>query len=383
MNIQDSLSVIKVFLVVCAVISIVVGIVRLAGASKKGHGKWYKIKAGITSVFAATVFLIFASLLSGEMDNSGEMIKAQYPMGISDITYGQAIDKVCGNQKWSRMTSQYTTSGSAIVQMDADCIYAGGNHRITIQFNYGMEDFELIDANTPFKITFVGLDGAEETPVQEMQDIIYEMFAHYADGKGMTLDESVKDYILYSEGWGGGTASAEIGSEEAVDEPDIIYHADSNNDMADIPWQSEFPTEDIPMTIDSDEITYPLEGWDSSIMEGEPEGGEYFIGDWSDMNSEWLYMKITCDDGVHYHIEMGDRLSSSEFTSWSFTGVYDADLDGLVYTDGKRWDIYQLEKTLIYTDGSGVFQHGDDGTIWWKDDKENYGAYSTFEGADL
>lgn len=373
MNIQDSLSVIKVFLVVCAVISIVVGIVRLAGASKKGHGQWYKIKTVITSVFAAVIFLIFASLLGGEMDNSGEKIKAQHPMGISDITYGQAIDKVCGNQKWSRMASQYTTSGSAIVQMDADCIYAGGNHRITIQFNYGMEDFELIDANTPFKITFVGLDGAEETPVQEMQDIIYEMFAHYADGKGMTLDESVKDYILYSEGWGGGTASAEIGSEKAVDEPDIINHADSNNDMADIPWQSEFPSEDLLTDTDADETAYSPEG---------DLGGGFFIGSWVDINNEWLYMEITCEDGVHYDINISERLSSSEFVNWSFTGVPDTDFNQLKYTGGERWDIYQLERTLVYTDGSGVLQRGEEETIGWIDNKENYGAYSVFKRAD-
>lgn len=326
MNIKDLGSVFNAILTVCAVASIVSGLIKLATASKKGRGKWYKIKTVITSVVSAVVFLIFASLLGGEVDRSGEFIKIQHPTGIPDITYGQAIDKVCGNQEWSRVTSQYSTTGNAIVQMDAECNYADGSHRITIQFCYGIEDFERIDADTPFEISFVGLDGAEETSVSDMQNIIYEMFVHYADSNNITLDESVKDYILYSEGWGIGKESAN----SPLGAADYAGNADTAGSEEDVRWQPEDATEDAPMTIDSDDSAYPLGGWDSSIMEGEPGGGEYFIGNWSDMNSEWLYMEITCDDGMNYHIEMGGRLSSSEFVSWSFMGVYDADLDGLV-----------------------------------------------------
>lgn len=106
--------------------------------------------------------------------------------------------------------------------------------------------------------------------------------------------------------------------------------------------------------------------------------GDFFIGEWVDANSESLYMEITCDDGVHYIINISDRLSSSEFINWSFVGVYDASIDGLVYSNGERWDIYQLEKTLVYDDGSGALLRGEDNLFSWRDDKENYGEISCF-----
>lgn len=132
MNIKDFMGIINAILIICALAAIVRGIIKVADASKKGLGKGYKIRTVITSTISAVAFLIVASMLGGEMDESGEYIKVQHPIGIPDITYGQAIDRVCGNQKWSRMTSQSTTSGTAIVQMDADCIYADGEHKITI-----------------------------------------------------------------------------------------------------------------------------------------------------------------------------------------------------------------------------------------------------------
>lgn len=80
--------------------------------------------------------------------------------------------------------------------------------------------------------------------------------------------------------------------------------------------------------------------------ETDADGGRFFVGKWADANSEWLYMEITCKDGEHYQIEISDRMSSSEFVTWSFTGVYDARIDGLVYNGGKRRDLYQLEETV-------------------------------------
>lgn len=112
------------------------------------------------------------------------------------------------------------------------------------------------------------------------------------------------------------------------------------------------------------------------------DGGKFFVGKWADANSEWLYMEITCKDGEHYQIEISDRLSSSEFVTWSFTGVYDARIDGLVYSGGKRCDLYQLEETVSYTDGKGTFLHGEGQSILWNDNKEGYGEYASFWQAE-
>lgn len=152
--------------------------------------------------------------------------------------------------------------------------------------------------------------------------------------------------------------------------------ADSNyadNFAEDIPWQTEISTEDIPMDADADEIVYP--------PDGDMGGGNSFVGKWSDDFSGWLYMEISYVDGIHYQVNITDRMSSSEFINWSFVCVYDTDSDTLVYTDGKKWDIYQLEKTLAYDDGSGVFLHGEDGNILWIDEKEYYyGECASFIG---
>lgn len=260
MNSGDFLGLLKVFLVVCAVASIVAGIVKLATASKKGHGKWYKIKTVVTSVLSAIFFMVFVSMLGGEMDHSSAYIKAQHPVSVPYITYGQAIDRVCGNQKWSRMTSQSTTSGSAVVQMDAECMYADGKHRITIQFSYGVREFALIDAATPFEITFVGLDNAEETSVSDMQDIIYEMFVHYADNSGIVLDQTARDGILYSAGWKGARVSMDMEDETVAE--NLNQDIDNSNAGSSMEAAADSLTAGENLSADGlDEIAYPPEGW--------------------------------------------------------------------------------------------------------------------------
>lgn len=196
-----NINIFSTLLNLCAIISIIIGIVKLVTASKRGHGKSDKIKTVITSALLVVVFLFAASGVNGESEINGDYIKAQHPIDVPDITYGQAIDNVCGNQKWSRVTSEYSSSGQAIVQMDADCNYGNEDHKITIQFSFGVRDFVQINANTPFEITFVGFDDAQETPLSTMQDLMYEMFSHYANTSGIILDESARDSILYSEGY--------------------------------------------------------------------------------------------------------------------------------------------------------------------------------------
>lgn len=198
MNIGEFASIMRVVLMLCAAGVFLSGLVKAKRARKNGRSGIGSIAVGVIS---AIVILAMAVYLGNTTDSGGEYIKLQHPTGVLNITYGQALDKVCGNQKWYQMTSEASNSGQAIVQMDADCNYNGAVRKITIQFNYGVRDFVEIDANTPFQITFVGFDDAEETSVSAMQDLIYEMFAHYAADNGIELDTSVKDTILYSSGW--------------------------------------------------------------------------------------------------------------------------------------------------------------------------------------
>lgn len=257
MDIGGFLGIMKMILIICAVGSVVVGIVKLATAAKKGRGRWYKIKTIVFSILSAALFLFMNSLLVEELDNSGNYIKAQHPVGVPNITYGQAIDKVCGNQRWSRAGNENTTTGQTIVHLDADCMYGGEEHKITIQFSYGARDFVLIDEDTPFEITFIGFDDAEETSISDMQDIMFEMFEHYATSNGIPLDPSARDTILYSEGSIIGNASTGMDNEILTANSNTANDT-MNQNLAD---SMEIISETSTEYMSTEELVYPPEGW--------------------------------------------------------------------------------------------------------------------------
>lgn len=192
MNINFLSTILKILVV----IPIIICILKVVFASKKGRGKSYIIKTVVSNGILVAFMLFAVSFMDTEMNKTSSYIKGQHPISITDITYGQALDSVCENQKWNRVTREYSSSDQAIVQMDADYTYGNENHKITIQFSYGYHEFK---EDTPFRIVFVGLDGAKESSISDMQDIVYEMFVYYAKTAGITLDESVKDSILYSD----------------------------------------------------------------------------------------------------------------------------------------------------------------------------------------
>lgn len=126
--------------------------------------------------------------------------KANYPASIKDITYGQAINASCEDIKWSGAGWRESDDGKTFFQMDGKYILDGKKQSITIQFNYG-RGCDTVKESTPFEISFIGLDGAEKVHKDKMEDIMYSMFKAYADKHNITLDESVKDGILYTAGW--------------------------------------------------------------------------------------------------------------------------------------------------------------------------------------
>lgn len=526
MNIREFASIVQVVLMLCAAGAFISGIMKAKRARKNGHSGIPQIVVGvILAILAVAGINIFRSAL----DNCAECeyIKAQHPMGVLNITYGQALDKVCGNQKWYPMTKEASSSGKSVVQMDADCNYNGSVRSITIQFNYGVRDFAEIDANTPFQITFVGFDDSEETSVSVMQDLIYEMFAHYAADNGIGLDTSVKDTILYSSGWdtdkitsnkmepaetkpdktetatvteprkfsvdGGerkpmfeqfsallyqridfsGMSDEEIQSylenaytqwlsgeayEEIVfDEnyeltiqdtddasPTVAAPAfgEVNEEMLEEEvrehveqWFAEHPLIYYDYEIElSDEWTsgadvgcywydlyigdlyydviwidvatggimmgegdasVPIDQWytetwlplmDADAYPQEENAGETayssnddaFIGSWSNLYESGMDMEITCDDGIHYQIDISKIWNPSEIRNWHFIGYYDTSLNGLVYSDGVCLDMEQMEETFVYTDGDGAIMLGENGFLYWIDDEDYFADESCF-----
>ena len=319
-----------------------------AYANEKGNLRLSKVKMlpAVTATVCGVLFALIA-LVGGSGNCYVEMVKNGSPELYPNITYGEAFEAFFDNCEWKYFTSE---DGKNVVEFHGSCMY--DSDRVTV-----LVQFVVNETDGSFEIWTAAIDGEEQSMLVYSM-LLISIFESYGG------DQTGQLNVIPDEN----DSAMRIENEGAV--------ADSNyadNFAEDISWQMEIPTEDIPMDADADEIVYP--------PDGDMGGGNSFVGKWSDDFSGWLYMEISYIDGIHYQVNISDRMSSSEFINWSFVCVYDADSDTLVYTDGKKWDIYQLEKTLAYDDGSGVFLHGEDGNILWIDEKEYYyGECASFIG---
>lgn len=201
MNSNNFISIIKLLFNLGGIAAIITGLIKIILAKKKGKKAIYYIIVIVGTIVSASVCFMVSGLLNGAMEQSGNYIKANHPASIDSITYGQVFDELCANMEWSQIQNSSSANGTSFVQLDADCNYGGEDRKITIQFNYGIEDLQVINENTPFEITFVGFDDEEQTSIETMQELIYSMFEYYANKNQITLDESMKDGILYTSGW--------------------------------------------------------------------------------------------------------------------------------------------------------------------------------------
>lgn len=192
-------------LILLGVCSIIGGIIKLVKSKKEQKGTGYKIKVILLSVFKAVISFYVASYIHTTISGIAAAPMVNYPSSIENITYGQAFDIACEDIKWSGASEQIGEEGGnkfTFIQMDGKYTYGGEKHDIIIQFRYKFGvSFDEIDESMPFQISFVGLDGDNEAYEDDMEDIIYSMFKMYADENEIYLDESVKDGILYTEGW--------------------------------------------------------------------------------------------------------------------------------------------------------------------------------------
>lgn len=199
MEISGLNDIFRIGLVILGIGCIVIGIVRFIRLDKQG-GKLEYVKVIVSTIFSAALFFAGAFALNSELNRTGEYVQEKHPISIDNITYGQALDAFCSNIKWSRVAAEYTDSGSDVIQMNASCKYNGDKRKITMQIRFE-KDMAIVNEDTPFEISFIGLDDAEETSMEDMEDILYEMFLSYASEHEISLDESVKNGILYSDGW--------------------------------------------------------------------------------------------------------------------------------------------------------------------------------------
>lgn len=109
-----------------------------------------------------------------------------------------------------------------------------------------------------------------------------------------------------------------------------------------------------------------------------------FNGAWFDTVSERCNMEIHMDDEFYYVISIDWGSSAWDNTHWEFKGDYDASQNGIVYNNGCRYEEYypedggDVQRTEVYSDGEGLI-YMQDGKLYWKDAKEDFGADCVFE----
>lgn len=201
MNIGVFLKIMYVVLAVVAVASVVNCVLVIKKIKDKNLG----IIKGVFRIFSLicacgiAVFAIF--VMKGEMTKQGDAVLAVHPYGISEITYGDVFNEYCWNMEWSMMHWNSSESDTTIIQMDGTCVYQDREQNIVMQFNIGKREFFEFEEEPYFYINFIALDDVDSISEEEMEDILYSMFAQYIEEKGLSISipESKKSALLYSE----------------------------------------------------------------------------------------------------------------------------------------------------------------------------------------
>ena len=149
-------------------------------------------------------------------------------------------------------------------------------------------------------------------------------------------------------------------------------------------------TETEPYGVTSEEITEQLEE-DITSQEEAVLNTEYTV---QNVIGTYVCERATVmisgagDDMVNIDITWGSSAFSS--AEWTLLGKYNAVDNTITYSDGVMKDVEYLEdgsiskEDVIYTDGSGTFVFDmNNGTMIWKDNKENTAEGMTFERANL
>ena len=70
---------------------------------------------------------------------------------------------------------------------------------------------------------------------------------------------------------------------------------------------------------------------------------DIYVGTWNDTYSERAWMTIESKDGVNFDIEIHWSSSASESVTWYLQGVYEKDLEAIVYTGKQVLEVCEEE----------------------------------------
>lgn len=340
-----------------------------------------------------------------------KMVKGGYRENNPDLTYGQAFSDFFGTPRWHYFLSD---EGDDVVEFTGDCTYQDVAVKARIQFIVDEENgtFEIayFDLNEvpqnmlTLASLMANVFGYEESTLGEVAYSDNSILQNEADkDTGENTDESVmleEDARALLEQWFAENSliyydyTIEL-SEKYVSGVEHggywydLYIGDLFYDMIYVDASTGellMGEGDIVTSMDQwyAETWLPLMGADAYLQEENAGETSYssndnaFIGSWSNLYESWMDMEITCDDGMHYQIDISKMWNPSEIRYWHFIGYYDASLNGLVYSDGVCWDMEQMEETVVYTNGDGAIMLGDNGFLYWIDDEDEFADESCF-----
>ena len=117
---------------------------------------------------------------------------------------------------------------------------------------------------------------------------------------------------------------------------------------------------------------------------GNEEFLDKYVGMWMDSSEKSCLMSVKCEDGKNFIIDI--YWSEDNDMHMVLDGEYDSKKGGLAYTGSKISEIYgddgELEEVMEYDDATGLIYFGQDGSLYWDDEKEKLGKGCVFVRAD-
>ena len=101
-----------------------------------------------------------------------------------------------------------------------------------------------------------------------------------------------------------------------------------------------------------------------------------YVGAYKQEDSEFFYLLIEVTDNIDGVVVTAAQMDPEKpYVQWVMNGKIDDSLK-IGYTDGIKSEVHyteemSIEQSVIYSDGTGYVQIGEDGSVTWQDDKED------------
>lgn len=191
-----------------------------------------RIRAVLTGVIYGGVsvgLVVFMFMINNIAEKAFDHIKESSPLSISSATYGDVIDNIDPDAKWTLMRGE-NEEYIVEVQLVKNTMVDEEKYRIQFCFD-GLSWPEQVEKSTPFEVVFAGKINQKEASLEEVKDNMFELFATYFQNtSGGDIHPSVKEQILGSEQYSWGISKKQAADNEQsndVEEDTTTYKEDT------------------------------------------------------------------------------------------------------------------------------------------------------------